>query len=213
MTAEISPHDHVVRAQSLQVIYQRGAVPAVDGVDLQLAPGDGLLLTGDHGAGKSTVLRAICGLVRFGGEVTVMSSYPGTRRATAHVGFGPQGKGFAIGQSPRALVGMVAALRGAPTSTLRDIVAAALTAAGIPDEHANRPTADVELVRRVALACAVAGEPPLVVLDDPWEFAQTQTVIDATRSRGGAVLAASGDPGGLPQMLGRTLALADGVPV
>ena len=73
-------------------------------------------------------------------------------------------------------------------------------------------TLEIEDARRLAPACALAGDPPLLVLDDPWEFPETRRQIELARERGAAVLAASGDPGGPPALLGRTLALAEGSP-
>lgn len=208
MTATGAPAAPLVEVRDLHVVYQRGAQPAVDGVDLTLGPGDGLLVTGERGSGKSSLLRALLGLVRFGGEVRVMSAYPGTPGATAHVGYGPQGRGFALGTTPRRLVALVAGLR----TGVRAVhgIDAALRAAGIGADQADRHDSDVELLRRVSLACALVGDPSLVVLDDPWEFAETAAAVDAVRGRGGALIAACHDPGGLPALLGRTLTLVDG---
>ncbi|MBV8425073.1 MAG: ABC transporter ATP-binding protein [Candidatus Eremiobacteraeota bacterium] len=41
-----------------------GSVPAIDGIDLTIAPGEAVGLLGANGAGKSTTLRTISGLVR-----------------------------------------------------------------------------------------------------------------------------------------------------
>ena len=211
MTTAAWPSDALVIAESLQVVYQRGATPAIDEIDLTVAPGEGLLVVGEPGSGKSTLLRALLGLIRFGGALTVLGGYPGTPAVAAHVGWGPQGKGFADGQSPRSVVEMVARLRRTGPDTLAATVARALEDAGIEATVADRVTNDVEIVRRTSLACAVVGDPRLVVLDDPWEFEETVAAISAVRARGGAVVAASNDHGGLPSLLGRTLTLVDGV--
>jgi iron complex transport system ATP-binding protein len=46
-----------------------GGRPVVDGVDLEVAPGEWLALIGPNGGGKTTLLRAIAGLVPFAGAV------------------------------------------------------------------------------------------------------------------------------------------------
>jgi ABC-type protease/lipase transport system fused ATPase/permease subunit len=89
-------------------------------------------------------------------------------------------------------------------------VADALQVAGIDGTIAGRVSTDVELLRRTSLACAVVGDPQLVVLDDPWEFEETVTAVNSIRARGGAVVAASHDPGGFPALLGRTVTLVEG---
>ena len=51
--------------------YPGAATPALDGVDLQIEPGQFVLLVGGSGSGKSTLLRAALGLVPHfhGGEL------------------------------------------------------------------------------------------------------------------------------------------------
>lgn len=197
----------LARVEDLRVVYQRGAQPAVDGVSFTLGAGEGLLITGERGSGKSSVLRALLGLVRFGGLVAVAGAYPGTVPAVAATGYGPQGKEFPGGHSPRRLVSMVGALKG-----IRDggVVETALERGGVPPADAGRVSDDPELVRHVSLACALLGEPAVLVLDDPWEFPETFDAIAATRARGGAVIVASHDPGGFGPQLGRTLTLDAG---
>ncbi len=50
-----------LRAEGLAVV--RGGRLLVEGLDLALQPGDGLLLTGPNGAGKSSLLRCLAGLL------------------------------------------------------------------------------------------------------------------------------------------------------
>ncbi len=70
---------------------------------------------------------------------------------------------------------------------------------------------DAEGFRRLSLALAIAGDPPLVVLDDPWVLSETLREIASARARGAAVLVAAQRPGGLAPALGRRIVLADGV--
>ena len=63
--------------RDLRFTYGGAATPALDGIDLDVAAHEVLLLEGPSGEGKSTLLRALCGLVphfhggRFSGTVTV----------------------------------------------------------------------------------------------------------------------------------------------
>lgn len=82
----------VLEVRDLRVFY--GAVPAVDGVELTVAAGDGLGIVGPNGAGKSTVLRGVAGLLTATGSVRLAGErLDGT--ATPHrfrhgLGFVPQ---------------------------------------------------------------------------------------------------------------------------
>lgn len=196
-----------VAVRDLGVVYQRGGEPAVDGVSFELRRGDGLLIAGDPGAGKTSVLRALMGLVVASGDVTVFGHAPGDPALAGRIGYGPQGRTFTEAHSPRAIVRLVGRIRG-----IRDAAAGddALERAGIPPGRRDSRALDMEELRRVALACALAGDPDLLVLDDPWEFPETVAEIARARERGAAVLAASHDPGGLPDLLGRTITLVNG---
>ena len=59
----------VIAAEALEVRYQGGPDPAVRGVSLRLEPGEGLLLRGPAGAGKTSLLRGLLGLVPASGRV------------------------------------------------------------------------------------------------------------------------------------------------
>ncbi|MGY3605320.1 MULTISPECIES: ABC transporter ATP-binding protein [unclassified Bradyrhizobium] len=57
----------ILSARGLQVRY--GAITAVRGVDIDVAEGEIVALLGANGAGKSTIARAIAGLLPFQGEI------------------------------------------------------------------------------------------------------------------------------------------------
>ncbi|HEV2550497.1 MAG TPA: ABC transporter ATP-binding protein [Stellaceae bacterium] len=74
-----------------------GAVPAITGVSLSVGEGEAVGLLGANGAGKSTTLRAISGLVRpsagritfLGADITELAPYKITALGIAHV---PEGR-------------------------------------------------------------------------------------------------------------------------
>lgn len=201
----------VIAAEALEVRYQGGPDPAVRGVTLRLEPGEGLLVRGPAGSGKTSLLRGLLGLVPAGGQVRVLGAPPGAAGSRGRVGYGPQGGGFASGLTVIEAVDAVAALRR--RDGRRALAEDALERAGlglVPRWRTAR--LDAEGWRRLSLAMGVAGDPELVVLDDPWLFPETLREIAAARARGGAVLAASSRPGGLATALGGRLDLAgDGV--
>ena len=198
----------VIRARAIEVRYQRGGALAVGGVNIDLSAGSGLLITGERGSGKSSVLRAVLGLAGPGGDITVLGAPPGDPATLRRIGWAPQSWPFAFGLRAREVVTMVAALGGHGTAEADH----ALEQAGVERPDSRVEALEVEDARRTSLACALVGEPDLLVLDDPWEFPETTAAIRAAMARGAAVLAATADPGGLPALLGASIHLTEGVP-
>ncbi len=198
----------VVEAEELEVRYHGGPEPAVRGVSLRLGPGEGLLVSGAPGAGKTSLLRGLLGLVEHRGGASLLGAPVGAPANRGRVGYGPEGEGFAAGLRVREAVAAVVALRrDAPRGAVDD----ALERAGLAYVARWRTARlDLEGHRRLSLALAVAGDPALVVLDDPWVLSETLREIAAARARGGAVLVAAERPGGLAPALGRRAVLRDG---
>jgi ABC-2 type transport system ATP-binding protein len=198
----------VIRARAIEVRYQRGGELAVSGVNLDLRAGTGLLITGDRGSGKSSVLRAVLGLAGPGGDITVLGAAPGDPDTLRRIGWAPQSWPFGFGLRAREVVDMVATLGGHGPSD----ATAAIEEAGVEQPGRRVEALEIEDVRRTSLACALIGEPDLLVLDDPWEFPETHAAVRRAMARGAAVLAASSDPGDLPGLLGASIRLSGGAP-
>ena len=205
-----APGPAVVVAEGMEVRYHGGPEPAVRGISLTLGPGEGLMVSGPVGAGKTSLLRGLLGLVDHRGTLAVLGGAPGGLAARGRTGYGPQGTAFATGLRVAETVRAAVALRRA----------AAPGAAGDAVERAGlgyvaswrTSRLDAEGFRRLSLALAIAGDPELVVLDDPWVLAETLDEIRAARARGAAVVVAARRPAGLAPALGRRIALIDGVP-
>jgi len=205
----VSEASAVVAAEDMEVRYHGGPEPAVRGMSLRLHPGEGLLVTGTAGAGKTSLLRGLLGMVQHRGVARVLDVPIGDPRARGRVGYGPQGEGFASGMRVGEAVRAVLALRRPSVPGSPD---EALERAGLTYVAGWRTARlDVEGHRRLSLALAIAGDPALVVLDDPWVLGDTLREIAAARARGAAVLVAARRPGGLGPALGRRIALLDGV--
>jgi branched-chain amino acid transport system ATP-binding protein len=91
----------LLRIRHLSAFY--GVVRAVFGLDLEVAAGGVTALLGANGAGKTTALRAISGLVRTAGAIDFdgrpIAGLPAediARRGIAHV---PQGRGTFVAQT------------------------------------------------------------------------------------------------------------------
>jgi len=105
----------LLEVRGLEVRY--GGIRAVKGIDLEIAAGEMVCLIGANGAGKSSTLRAILGLVptapgavRFGGSD--LAGAPAFRRARAGLVMVPEGRGVFAQLSVDENLAMGAYLRG-----------------------------------------------------------------------------------------------------
>ncbi|HEY9344028.1 MAG TPA: ATP-binding cassette domain-containing protein, partial [Inquilinus sp.] len=78
-----------IRCRGLAIGYRgAGAVPVLDGVDLDVPQGGFLTILGPSGCGKSTLLRVVADLLApLGGEIAVLGGPPHAARARRDIGF------------------------------------------------------------------------------------------------------------------------------
>jgi energy-coupling factor transport system ATP-binding protein len=152
--------------------------PALDEVSLRIEPGELCLLAGLSGCGKSTLLRAACGLVphfhggRFAGSVTLAGldtreHGPAQLGALAGVLFqDPETQ--LVTSSVRAELALGLQSRGQEATAIARGVEEVALALGI-DALLERSVHELSggEQQRVALGAALAGRPPVVMLDEP----------------------------------------------
>ncbi len=152
--------------------------PALSEVTIEIQPGEFCLLAGLSGHGKSTLLRAACGLVphfhggRFAGRVTLAgldTREYGPARLGAFVGVLFQDPETQLVMSTvRAELALALESRGHSAASVARGVEEVALALGI-DSLLDRSTHDLSggEKQRVALGAALAGRPALVLLDEP----------------------------------------------
>ena len=167
-----------VSFRDVSFAYPDAARAALVGVDLDVAPGELLLVVGASGSGKSTLLRAVNGLVphasggRFGGDLVVFgrstrSHHP--RELADVVGF--------VAQDPEAQsvvdhverdLAFVLENLGFSQEAMRRRVEEVLDALGIAQLRDRDPsTLSGGERQRCAIAGALAAGPQALVLDEP----------------------------------------------
>jgi zinc transport system ATP-binding protein len=148
---------------------------AVSGVNLTVAAGDVVALVGPNGSGKSTLVRGILGLADvLAGEVELFGT-PSPRFSQRHrIGYVPQRHtvGGAIPSTVEEVVGSGRLTRRRwftrASAADRAAVAAAIEAVGLTDRHrAMVATLSGGQQRRVLIARALAGEPEVLIMDEP----------------------------------------------
>lgn len=143
-------------------------------VDLEVAAGELVGLLGPNGAGKTTLLRSVLGLVRpRAGRIDLSSADHGP--ATSGVGYVPQRHEFAWdhptsveGAVLTGRIGRLGLWRRARTADWA-AVADALELVGLTDLR-RRPVGELSggQRQRVLVARALAVEPSLLLLDEPF---------------------------------------------
>jgi ABC-type lipoprotein export system ATPase subunit len=182
----------VVRARGLRKHYGRGEglVRAVDGVDLDVAPGETVAVMGPSGCGKSTLLHLLGGLERpSGGEVWLGGrridelSEKALARIRRHaIGFVFQA--FHLMDELTALenVELPALLAGRSPHAARDRAADLLEQVGLTDRGDHLPSALSGGQRqRVAIARALSNEPLVVLADEPTGNLDSAATLDVLR--------------------------------
>jgi branched-chain amino acid transport system ATP-binding protein len=163
-----------------------GSLTALDAVSLSAPLGAVTGIIGPNGAGKTTLLNAICGFVRpDSGRITFGSADLIKARPDQLIGLGiartlqsvglfsglTVAENVMIGATVRARAGFWRSLAGLADADERRLRAAALEAldrVGAADAADRMPlTLPHGLRKRVALARALAGQPRLLLLDEP----------------------------------------------
>ncbi|WP_330332437.1 ABC transporter ATP-binding protein [Streptomyces sp. NBC_00536] len=141
-----------------------GAVRAVDGLSLELHPGETVALLGPNGAGKSSTLDLLLGLRPADtGSVTVFGGTPGQAIAAGRVGAMLQSGGLMEEVTVRELVTLGCALHPRAYPVEEVLTRAGITS--IADRKVNKLSGGQE--QRVRFALATAGANDLIVLDEP----------------------------------------------
>ncbi|MGW0965025.1 ABC transporter ATP-binding protein [Streptomyces sp. NPDC002516] len=199
------------------LVKRYGSRRALDGFDLTVPAGEIVGLIGHNGAGKTTFVEIVTGLVRpDAGRVAIagLDALREGRAARRFLGVAPQELALYGGVTARENLRLFAGLagfRGRRGATEIDRVLDELCLTAVAD----RPVAALSggQRRRVQAATAMVGSPPLLLLDEPTAGADPETrsaLLSAVRARAEAGAAIVYTTHYLPELvdLDATLALA-----
>lgn len=186
----------MIEIRNLVKTYGEGnaVVHALRGVDVDVARGEVLMLMGPSGSGKTTllsimgcILQATSGSVKIDGQETVglnEKELPGVR--LNHFGFIFQGFNLFPALTVQGNVEVMLHLKGIRGGKAHDRATELLEHVGLGDKRKSHPS-DLSggQKQRVAIARALAGDPPIILADEPTAALDThsgKTVMDLLTS-------------------------------
>jgi ABC-2 type transport system ATP-binding protein len=148
-----------------------GAVKAVDGIDLTVRRGECFGLLGRNGAGKSTTLKMLIGLLPpDAGEARVQGHdlHHDAQRLRACIGYVPQSLSVDGVLTGRENLDFFGKLYSLPGRVRRERIPEILDLLDLTDA-ADRPAATYSggMIRRLEVGQSILHRPPVVFLDEP----------------------------------------------
>jgi iron(III) transport system ATP-binding protein len=147
-----------------------GATRVLDGIDLDIEPGEFVCLLGPSGCGKTTLLRIVCGIERADGGQFLLGGQDIAGLPPAARGFGVVFQSYALFPNLTAAQNIAYGLH--PTGALaREMAKRSREMLDLVGLAAHADKYPVQLSggqqQRVALARALAPNPRLLLLDEP----------------------------------------------
>ncbi|MGJ7913529.1 ABC transporter ATP-binding protein [Neobacillus sp. LXY-1] len=144
---------------------------AVDNMSLSVAEGEIFGFLGSNGAGKSTTINMIAGLLRSSdGMISILGKniVKHSRFAKMNIGIVPQDLAIYEDLTAYENVKFFAGLYGLRGDELHEKVEAALEFVGLQDKQKSYPKGfSGGMKRRLNIACAIAHRPSLIIMDEP----------------------------------------------
>ncbi|WP_133406015.1 ABC transporter ATP-binding protein [Parashewanella tropica] len=195
-------------------------VKALQGINLKVMPGEVLGLFGHNGAGKTTMMKLILGIIKAtSGTVNVLNADPMSSQAfesRKHIGYLPENVSFYDHLTGKEVLTYFARLKKVPKQQITDL----LEQVGLT--HAmNRAvkTYSKGMRQRLGLAQAFLGQPKLLLLDEPTvgldpiatqEFYQS---VDKLKSTGASIILCSHVLPGVEQHIDKAIIISGGKPL
>ncbi|MBT8037205.1 MAG: ABC transporter ATP-binding protein [Verrucomicrobiae bacterium] len=143
-----------------------GKLRALDGVSLEVLPGETVLLAGPNGAGKSTLINILLGLyLPDGGEIRINGSrVPVDKALKSRMGYLPENVAFSENLSGWSMMAFFARARGVKKQRMREV----FDRIGL-SPHAKRSISGYSkgMRQRLALGISILHEPDILILDEP----------------------------------------------
>lgn len=158
-------------------------VKALDGVSLDVQPGEAVGIIGPNGAGKTTLMGCLLGFLKpDSGTITIDGRKPNTLEVHSKIGYVPERLNFQRTIRVRELLEMHYELAGQPGQNRNKKVEELLETVGLDKEKWTLPVEKCSrgMLQRLALAQALVGEPKYLFLDEPTSGIDPGGVLELT---------------------------------
>jgi branched-chain amino acid transport system ATP-binding protein len=163
--------DSLLSIRDVSVFY--GAIQALNGISIDVNPGEIVAIIGSNGAGKSTLLRTISGLLKprsgtvaFKGEV--ISGLPADQIVRRGISHSPEGRRIFTNMSVKENLQLGAYIRKADDSVNEDLEKVMIRFPRIRERiNQNAGTMSGGEQQMLAIGRALMSRPQLLLLDEP----------------------------------------------
>ncbi len=201
-----------------------GGRPVLRGIDLAMTRGEVVAVLGENGSGKSTLVRSVLGLVPLRRGRVELFGVPADRfRDWGRIGYVPQ-RMTATSGVPASVWEVVASGRLSRRRLLRPLnrqdraaIAEAIEAVGLTHRRKDGcATLSGGQQQRVLIARALAGQPDLLVLDEPTAGVDLghqdlfADMLERLSGAGSTILLVAHELGPLESLISRTVVMSDG---
>lgn len=163
-------NDIAIDFQDLRKTFRtlRGPVQALRGLSFQVKAGEIFGYVGVNGAGKSTSIKVLLGLIRAtSGAGWVFGEPAGSLAARQKIGYLPEVANYHEFMSAAELLSMHARLAGVPRAQQAERCRDALEVVGLSArQHSRISEYSKGMKQRVGVAQALVSDPPLLILDE-----------------------------------------------
>jgi len=166
--------EQAITLRKLRKVFRSGSVrvttvQALEGLNLEVRPGEVFGLLGPNGSGKSTTIKICLDLVRpTSGDCLVFGGKPSNPESRRRIGYVPEAPFFYGYLSGEALVQSMGRFSGLTGADLEKRTSEVIATVGLNGAE-GRPirTYSKGMLQRLGLAQALVHDPDLIILDEP----------------------------------------------
>ncbi|HKO54328.1 MAG TPA: ABC transporter ATP-binding protein [Thermoanaerobaculia bacterium] len=163
---------NVIEVRGLRKVYKSTIgkrVTALDGVDIEVQPGELFGLLGPNGAGKTTTVKILLGLTRAtAGTATIAGlpvSNPESRRGVGYLPEGHKIPGYLTARQALSIFGRMSGMTGADLAARSKELLDTVGLGSWGDVRVKKFSKG--MTQRLGLACALVHRPNVLLLDEP----------------------------------------------